>query len=161
MHVGRLISIRRVKEQPVWSRAKNGWQRIPVYTASTQIGAGRVTSVTSPFTASARSNVPKSERLYSDRGSSAASLLTFFIQLPLCPRCLAPLHVRAHERAPGGRHGECHETQKDRFDINRWSVPLPGRAFHRGAYCPAARRISTILPPSRIDSRAASITSSL
>ena len=51
MHVGRFVSIRRVKEQPVWPRAKNGWQRIPVYTASTQIGAGRLTS---PLTASAR-----------------------------------------------------------------------------------------------------------
>lgn len=34
MHVERFISIGRVKEEPVWPHAKNGWQTIPVYPAN-------------------------------------------------------------------------------------------------------------------------------
>lgn len=56
-----------------------------------------------------RTNAPKSERLYSERSSSAASDLAFLIELPLCPRCVASgddsndvvmLDVRDHEQVP-------------------------------------------------------------
>jgi len=66
-----------------------------------------------------RTNAPKSERLYSERSSSAAGFLTFLIKLPLCPRCVASgddsngvvmLSVCDHEEATRGRHAKRHET---------------------------------------------------
>src|ERR1017187_8374356 len=58
-----------------------------------------------------RTSAPKSERLYSERRSSAASFLAFFIELPLCPRRerggddsngVFMLRVRDHEEATRG-----------------------------------------------------------
>jgi hypothetical protein len=40
MHMGGLISIRRIKEQPVRPRAKNSWQFVSVYMADGQIWGG-------------------------------------------------------------------------------------------------------------------------
>jgi hypothetical protein len=66
-----------------------------------------------------RTNTPKSERLYSERRSSAASLLAFFIELPFSPRRfaatddsdgIASLGMRNDEESPGGGHAKGYET---------------------------------------------------
>src|ERR1035438_10273334 len=66
-----------------------------------------------------RTNVPKPERLYSERSSSAASVLAFLIQPSLRPRCGASgddsnglvMHgVGHHKQPPRGRHAKRHET---------------------------------------------------
>jgi hypothetical protein len=57
-----------------------------------------------------RTNRPKSERLYSGRSSSAATVLAFLIELPLCsrrktsgddPNYVVMVYVRDYELAPG------------------------------------------------------------
>ena len=66
-----------------------------------------------------RTSAPNSERLYSGRSASPAPFLPFFIDLPLCARCLAGgndsnriilLRVGHHQKAPGGRHTKRHKT---------------------------------------------------